>query len=264
MGKGSSAEQKSGPMRPLPSPPPFCATAAKTLRVTGFSQLSRDSPVRPKRMKNLLHPDLPNRTVPGRLAHSEAPPCPLPQLPLGTQALTSPCPSHSAPQVTTDWDLQKGTGCTEGHTGTSAAAPLAAGMIALMLQVRPCLTWRDVQHIIVFTATRVSHSQADAWPGPAHLRVLVPRAWRDQEVRILMSQALDASVSQSCVPTEAVWRPRQDRRPKFTCPCPAAAMSPAKGHSGQAPRSLSVSRPFGWRHHRALPFCPSFARGVPS
>lgn len=61
-----------------------------------------------------------------------------------------------SPKVTTDWDLQKGTGCTEGHTGTSAAAPLAAGMIALMLQVRPCLTWRDVQHIIVFTATKVS------------------------------------------------------------------------------------------------------------
>lgn len=59
-------------------------------------------------------------------------------------------------KVTTDWDLKKGTGCTEGHTGTSAAAPLAAGMIALMLQVRPCLTWRDVQHIIVFTATKVS------------------------------------------------------------------------------------------------------------
>lgn len=64
-------------------------------------------------------------------------------------------------QVTTDWDLQKGTGCTEGHTGTSAAAPLAAGMIALMLQVRPCLTWRDVQHVIVFTATKVR-----GWPCP--------------------------------------------------------------------------------------------------
>ncbi|XP_077046021.1 proprotein convertase subtilisin/kexin type 7 isoform X2 [Agelaius phoeniceus] len=60
--------------------------------------------------------------------------------------------------VTTDWDLQKGTGCTEGHTGTSAAAPLAAGMIALMLQVRPCLTWRDVQHVIVFTATKIWES----------------------------------------------------------------------------------------------------------
>ncbi|XP_078055095.1 proprotein convertase subtilisin/kexin type 7-like isoform X2 [Mustelus asterias] len=60
--------------------------------------------------------------------------------------------------VTSDWDMQEGTGCTEGHTGTSAAAPLAAGMIALMLQVRPCLTWRDVQHIIVFTSTRVWES----------------------------------------------------------------------------------------------------------
>uniref|UniRef100_A0A3P8ZRH8 P/Homo B domain-containing protein n=1 Tax=Esox lucius TaxID=8010 RepID=A0A3P8ZRH8_ESOLU len=56
--------------------------------------------------------------------------------------------------VTSDWSLQQGTGCTEGHTGTSAAAPLAAGMVALMLQVRPCLTWRDVQHIITYTATQ--------------------------------------------------------------------------------------------------------------
>ncbi|XP_047450194.1 proprotein convertase subtilisin/kexin type 7 isoform X2 [Mugil cephalus] len=56
--------------------------------------------------------------------------------------------------VTSDWSMREATGCTEGHTGTSAAAPLAAGMVALMLQVRPCLTWRDVQHIIAFTATK--------------------------------------------------------------------------------------------------------------
>uniref|UniRef100_A0A673G729 E3 ubiquitin/ISG15 ligase TRIM25-like n=1 Tax=Sinocyclocheilus rhinocerous TaxID=307959 RepID=A0A673G729_9TELE len=56
--------------------------------------------------------------------------------------------------VTSDWSLQSGTGCTDGHTGTSAAAPLAAGMVALMLQVRPCLSWRDVQHIITYTATQ--------------------------------------------------------------------------------------------------------------
>ncbi|GCB59832.1 hypothetical protein scyTo_0010991, partial [Scyliorhinus torazame] len=62
--------------------------------------------------------------------------------------------------VTSDWDMQHGTGCTEGHTGTSAAAPLAAGMIALMLQVRPCLTWRDIQHIIVFTSTRFDDRMA--------------------------------------------------------------------------------------------------------
>ncbi|XP_029301756.1 proprotein convertase subtilisin/kexin type 7 [Cottoperca gobio] len=60
--------------------------------------------------------------------------------------------------VTSDWSLQHGTGCTEGHTGTSAAAPLAAGMVALMLQVRPCLSWRDVQHIVTFTATKCDNS----------------------------------------------------------------------------------------------------------
>ena len=37
----------------------------------------------------------------------------------------------------------------DNHSGTSAAAPLAAGMIALLLSVRPELTWRDVQHVLV-------------------------------------------------------------------------------------------------------------------
>ena len=59
-------------------------------------------------------------------------------------------------QVTTDWLHHDGVGCTTQHTGTSAAAPLAAGMIALMLSARPCLTWRDIQHIIVVTAVKVS------------------------------------------------------------------------------------------------------------
>ncbi|XP_064610776.1 proprotein convertase subtilisin/kexin type 7-like [Liolophura sinensis] len=57
--------------------------------------------------------------------------------------------------VTTDWRKDGGTGCTARHSGTSAAAPLAAGMIALMLQARPCLTWRDVQYLIILTALKV-------------------------------------------------------------------------------------------------------------
>ena len=63
-----------------------------------------------------------------------------------------------AVQVTTDWTKQGGTGCTESHSGTSAAAPVAAALIALMLEARPCLTWRDVQHIIAFTAVKVCSS----------------------------------------------------------------------------------------------------------
>ncbi|KAJ3300535.1 Proprotein convertase subtilisin/kexin type 7 [Borealophlyctis nickersoniae] len=44
--------------------------------------------------------------------------------------------------------------CTNAHSGTSAAAPMAAGIIALMLSVRPELGWRDIQHLIVNTAKK--------------------------------------------------------------------------------------------------------------
>jgi len=43
---------------------------------------------------------------------------------------------------------------TSSFGGTSSAAPLVAGVVALMLEANPNLTWRDVQHILVNTATR--------------------------------------------------------------------------------------------------------------
>uniref|UniRef100_A0A4W6BXA5 Furin (paired basic amino acid cleaving enzyme) a n=1 Tax=Lates calcarifer TaxID=8187 RepID=A0A4W6BXA5_LATCA len=55
--------------------------------------------------------------------------------------------------VTTDLKSK----CTDSHTGTSASAPLAAGIIALALEANKNLTWRDMQHLVV----RTSH--------PAHL-----------------------------------------------------------------------------------------------
>uniref|UniRef100_A0A0N4ZN75 P/Homo B domain-containing protein n=1 Tax=Parastrongyloides trichosuri TaxID=131310 RepID=A0A0N4ZN75_PARTI len=42
--------------------------------------------------------------------------------------------------------------CTKGHTGTSAAAPIAVGIVALTLEANPMLTWRDIQHIVVQTS----------------------------------------------------------------------------------------------------------------
>jgi furin len=43
-------------------------------------------------------------------------------------------------------------GCTKHHSGTSASAPIAAGIIALALEANPELTWRDVQYLIVETS----------------------------------------------------------------------------------------------------------------
>nr|XP_048316099.1 proprotein convertase subtilisin/kexin type 4 isoform X2 [Myodes glareolus] len=60
--------------------------------------------------------------------------------------------------VTTDLHHQ----CTDKHTGTSASAPLAAGMIALALEANPLLTWRDLQHLVV-RASRPAQLQAEDW-----------------------------------------------------------------------------------------------------
>uniref|UniRef100_A0AAR2K5I7 P/Homo B domain-containing protein n=1 Tax=Pygocentrus nattereri TaxID=42514 RepID=A0AAR2K5I7_PYGNA len=81
--------------------------------------------------------------------------------------------------VTTD--LRKK--CTDSHTGTSASAPLAAGIIALALEANMNLTWRDMQHLVVRTA------------HPAHL---ITSDWRTNGVGRLVSHSygyglLDAS-----------------------------------------------------------------------
>ncbi|TRY74010.1 hypothetical protein TCAL_03361 [Tigriopus californicus] len=52
--------------------------------------------------------------------------------------------------------------CTSSHTGTSASAPLAAGIVALILQVNPSLNWRDVQHLTVRCA-HVANLRATDW-----------------------------------------------------------------------------------------------------
>ncbi len=44
--------------------------------------------------------------------------------------------------------------CAIDFGGTSAACPLAAGVLALILEANPKLTWRDVQWIIVKTSTK--------------------------------------------------------------------------------------------------------------
>jgi kexin len=44
--------------------------------------------------------------------------------------------------------------------GTSAAAPLVSGVVALMLQARPDLSWRDVQQILMTTARKNDRTNA--------------------------------------------------------------------------------------------------------
>ncbi len=54
---------------------------------------------------------------------------------------------------TTDVGVNK---CYANHGGTSAAAPLGAGIIALGFSARPELTWRDVQNLIARTSVPIN------------------------------------------------------------------------------------------------------------
>jgi len=67
---------------------------------------------------------------------------------------SSGTPGQDASITTVDQDarLRKDRICTSAHTGTSASAPLAAGVCALALEANRDLTWRDMQHIVVHTS----------------------------------------------------------------------------------------------------------------
>lgn len=51
---------------------------------------------------------------------------------------------------------------TNSFGGTSSASPLVSGVVALMLDANPDLTWRDVQHILVNTARKNDPTGVDA------------------------------------------------------------------------------------------------------
>ena len=55
----------------------------------------------------------------------------------------------SASHLTASWE---GNGCQDSGVGTIFAAPVVAGVIALVLEANPDLTWREVQGILVSTS----------------------------------------------------------------------------------------------------------------
>jgi len=82
-------------------------------------------------------------------------------------ALIACAPSSGSSKSITTTDLLGASGtstteCTNTFGGTSAAAPLVAGIVALILEANPLLGWRDVQHILV-TSSRITDPQDADW-----------------------------------------------------------------------------------------------------
>lgn len=84
----------------------------------------------------------------------------------GCAALFAVAPSSGAGRGITTADLMGDDGytdseCTIGFGGTSAATPLAAGLIALLLEVQPQLTWRDLQYVLARGALPIDAANPD-------------------------------------------------------------------------------------------------------
>ena len=64
-------------------------------------------------------------------------------------------------------DYSENSSCNYHSTfnGTSSAAPNVSGVVALMLEKNPNLTWRDVRHILASTATQVDASSSKTVQG---------------------------------------------------------------------------------------------------
>lgn len=78
---------------------------------------------------------------------------------------SSGTPGHDKSVATVDMDgrLRPDRICTVEHTGTSASAPLAAGICALALQANPALTWRDLQFLVVLTSKAEPLEKESGW-----------------------------------------------------------------------------------------------------
>uniref|UniRef100_A0A1B0CYQ6 furin n=1 Tax=Phlebotomus papatasi TaxID=29031 RepID=A0A1B0CYQ6_PHLPP len=78
---------------------------------------------------------------------------------------SSGTPGHDKSVATVDMDgrLRPDRICTVEHTGTSASAPLAAGICALALEANPSLTWRDMQYLVVLTSRPEPLEKENGW-----------------------------------------------------------------------------------------------------
>jgi len=107
---------------------------------------------------------------------------------------SSGTPGHDKSVATVDMDgrLRPDHICTVEHTGTSASAPLAAGICALALEANPELTWRDMQYLVVYTSRPAPVSSHFVFPDP-----LFKEQW------YLVSKVCD-HLSLKCMPHETI------------------------------------------------------------
>lgn len=113
---------------------------------------------------------------------------------------------------------------TSSFNGTSAAAPMVSGLVALMLEANPDLGWRDVHEILANAARQVDDANAnwvwngaDSWNGgglhhsvdhgfgliDAHAAVRLAEHWQDQSTSAnLTAHSVGGPITPQIVPDD--------------------------------------------------------------
>jgi len=133
--------------------------------------------------------------------------------PCSMLVVVAPSSSNTGRSITTT-DLQGPRGfssgdCTSTFGGTSAAAPLVAGIVALLLETRPDLRWRDIQALLLHSANR-THLLDSGWQingaglsfnhrygfglVDAYAAVLLAKAWTILPDEIVISSSANVQI----------------------------------------------------------------------
>ncbi len=81
-------------------------------------------------------------------------------------------------RLTMDHPLNRDGDYISAFGGTSSAAPAVSGAIAILLGIRPELTWRDVKHILASTARRIDPDIAEVRAAFNGTPYILQHAWQ--------------------------------------------------------------------------------------
>ena len=85
---------------------------------------------------------------------------------------------HGEIPLSTDHPLNRDGDYVNAFGGTSSASPAVAGAVAVLLGVKPNLTWRDVKHILAVTARRIDPGRAEVRAAFNGTPYVAQHAWQ--------------------------------------------------------------------------------------
>lgn len=135
--------------------------------------------------------------------------------PCSAMFVTAPSNGGSRGITTTDLAGASGydsTDYTSSFGGTSSAAPLVSGIVALMLARNPSLTWRDVQHILARSSVRINPTDSGWTAGTFAHNEKFGFGLVDAQAAVNLAATWSNVAAESAVPavTRAINRTIQD------------------------------------------------------